>query len=296
MHHKTGPVIHYQRQSSLLLLPYLLGVLLLVGLPLIVTLGLSFFTFDGLSPPVWSGWLNFQDTLREPLFKVALLNSLKYVFLATPLRILAALGLALLLSGSRPGTGLFRAAVYLPTIVPDIVYVLLWLWILNPFYGPLNQFLQLIGLPAPAWLVDTDTALPALVMMSIFTVGEAFVVLLAALKTIPPELFETARVDGSNRPQMVRYIILPRLQPWLILLLIRDMILAFQSSFTPAYIMTNGGPYYATLFLPLLVFEEAFERLRFGVGSSITFLMILITLGLILLLYGIFQSWGDPED
>jgi multiple sugar transport system permease protein len=285
----------YQNYSALLLLPYLTGTFFLITIPLILSLLLSFFTYDGLSAPVWSGWANFRDALQEPLFKIALVNSVNFIYLAVPLRLLAALGLALLFSRPRPGVGLYRAMIYLPTVVPETAYALLWLWILNPLYGPLNQILRSLGLPAPAWLVNEKTALPALVMMTLFTIGEGFVILLAALKSTPREIYDAAWVDGSGRWHAFLHITLPLLKPWLILLVVRDVILAFQTTFTPAYIMTRGGPYYATLFLPVLAFEEAFDRLRFGVGSVIVLLMVLFTLGLLALLFVIFQEWGYEE-
>jgi multiple sugar transport system permease protein len=285
----------YQRDSALLLLPYLIGAFFLIIIPSILSLILSFFTYDGLSAPVWSGWANFRNALQEPLFGIALVNSVKFIYLAIPLRLLAALSLALLLSRPRRGTGLYRAMVYLPTIVPEVAYALLWLWILNPLYGPLNQILRALGLAAPAWLVNEKTALPALVMMTLFTIGEGFVVLLAALKFTSREIYDAAWVDGSGRWYAFFHITLPLLKPWLILLIVRDVILAFQSTFTPAYLMTRGGPYYATLFLPMLAFEEAFDRLRFGVGSVIVLLMILCTLGLLALLFMVFQEWGYEE-
>jgi multiple sugar transport system permease protein len=288
--------INFHRQSWLALLPYLLGILFLTGLPLLLSFGLSLFQYDGLSRPAWRGLGNFRAALNEPLFQVALVNSLRFVFLAAPLRLLASLGLALLLHRPRPGIGWYRAAVILPTIVPEIAYALLWLWLLNPLYGPLNQLLRLLGLPAPAWLVDPVTALPALVLMSLFTIGEGFVILLAALKAIPTEVYESAWVDGSSRWQAFRHLTLPLLQPWLVLLFFRDVILTFQTSFTPAYIMTGGGPYYSTFFFPLLIFEEAFDRLRFGIGSALMVLMFGITLVLLLLLYGVIQDWGHNED
>jgi multiple sugar transport system permease protein len=102
-------------------------------------------------------------------------------------------------------------------------------------------------------------------------------------------------VDGSGLWNAFFRITLPLLKPWLILLIVRDVILAFQSTFTPAYLMTGGGPYYTTLFLPVLAFEEAFDRLRFGVGSVIVLLMIICTLGLLALLFMIFQEWGYEE-
>jgi multiple sugar transport system permease protein len=277
------------------LLPYLLGAVFLIGIPFLLSFAFSFFTYDGLSAPVWSGLSNFREVIRDPLFRVALTNSLVFIYLAVPLRLAAALGLALLLSRPRPGTGLYRALVYLPTVVPEVAYALLWLWIFNPLYGPVNQFLRLVGLPAPAWFVDSETALPALAIMSIFTIGEGFVILLAALKSISSEIYEAAWVDGSSRLQAFRRITLPLLKPWLVLLLFRDVILTLQTTFTPAYIMTGGGPYYATLFLPMLVFEEAFDRLRFGIGSTLILVMIVFTLVLLALLFGIFQEWGHEE-
>jgi multiple sugar transport system permease protein len=285
----------YQHSSALLLLPYLMGTFLLITLPLLLSLLLCFFTFDGLSAPVWSGPANFRDALQEPFFKIALVNSMNFVYLAVPLRLLAALGLALLFSRPRPGTGLYRAMVYLPTVIPETAYALLWLWILNPLYGPLNQLLRLLGFSPPAWLVNEKTALPALVMMTLFTIGEGFVILLAALKSTPREIYDAAWVDGSGHWQTFLGITLPLLKPWLILLVVRDVILAFQTTFTPAYIMTGGGPYYATLFLPVLAFEEAFDRLRFGVGSVLVSLMVLFTLGLLILLFVMFQEWGHEE-
>lgn len=285
----------YQKHSALLLLPYMTGTFLLIIIPLFLSVILSFFAYDGLSAPVWAGWTNFRDAWQEPLFRVSLVNSVKFIYLAVPLRLLAALGLALLLSRPRRGTGLYRAMVYLPTVVPEAAYALLWLWILNPLYGPLNQILRSLGLPAPAWLVNEKTALPALVMMTLFTIGEGFVVLLAALKFTPREIYEAAWVDGSGRWYAFFHITLPLLKPWLILLVVRDVILAFQSTFTPAYLMTGGGPYYATLFLPMIAFEEAFDRLRFGVGSVIVLLIVLCTLGLLALLFMIFQEWGYEE-
>jgi len=286
----------YQNYSALLLLPYLVGAFFLIAIPLLLSLVLSFYTYDGLSAPVWAGWTNFREAFREPLFKIALVNSVSFIYLAVPLRLLAALGLALLFNRPRPGSGLYRAMVYLPTVVPETAYALLWLWILNPLYGPLNQILRSLGLPAPAWLVNEKTALPALVLMALFTIGEGFVILLAALKSTSREIYDAASVDGSGRWHSFLHITLPILKPWLILLVIRDVILTFQTTFTPAYIMTGGGPYYATLFLPVLAFEESFDRLRFGVGSVIVLLMVLFTIGLLALLFVIFQEWGYEES
>ncbi len=213
-----------------------------------------------------------------------------------PLRVLGALLLALLLRERRPGTGFFRAAVYLPTVIPDVAYALVWLWIFNPFYGPLNLLLGAAGLPTPAWLVQADTAKPALVFMSLFQIGEGFVLLLAGLHSLPRDYYANAAVDGASRWQMARLITLPLLAPWLALLTVRDVILSFQTTFTPAYIMTGGDPYYATLFLPLLVFKEAFDSFRFGQGAALMTLLFLISAVLIGALLVTYRGWMDGDD
>ncbi|MCB0031254.1 MAG: sugar ABC transporter permease [Anaerolineales bacterium] len=284
----------YRLELYALLSPYLAGTFIMVAIPALLSLLLAFASYDALAPPVWNGWQNFRQVGSNALFWIALRNSLYFIVLAVPLRLLGALALALFLNKPRPGVGFYRAAIYLPTIVPDMAYALIWLWIFNPLYGPLNQTLALFGLPTPAWLVDPATAKLAFVIMAIFQLGEGFVVLLAGLKDIPGEYYESARMDGGNRWQLFRYITLPILGPWLILLTFRDIILSFQSTFTPSYAMTGGDPYYATLFLPLLIFQEAFDRFRFGTGSAMMLLMFLTTLLLLWLLFRFF-GWGHDQ-
>ena len=188
-------------QIFALLAPYLMGAFLLVALPAGISLYVSFTRYDGVSTPVWVGLQNFQLLRIEPLFWVALINSLIYISQAVLLRTLAALGLALLYNQPRRATGLYRAIAYLPTVIPDTAYALVWLWILNPLYGPLNLALRAFNLPAPAWLTDTRWAIPAIVLMSLFQVGEGLVILLAGLRHIPRDLKDSARVDGANALQ-----------------------------------------------------------------------------------------------
>jgi multiple sugar transport system permease protein len=209
---------------------------------------------------------------------------------------LAALLLALLLARPHKGVGAYRAAVYLPTVIPEVAYALLWLWIVNPLYGPLNWVLRGLGLPAPAWLVNPETAKWVFVMMSVFQIGESFVVLLAGLKTIPATLYDAATVDGASPWQAFRYLTLPLLAPWLILLIFRDAILSFQNTFTPNLLMTGGDPYYATLFLPLLIYEEAFDHFRLGIGAAMIVLLFAVTAVFVLLLYSLLPQFETDHD
>lgn len=279
-----------------LLLPYLVGTLILVGLPALMSGVLAFTSFDALTPPVFIGFANFRLLAADPTVATAIGNSLVFIALAVPLRILGALGLALLLLRPRRGVGGYRAAAYLPTVIPDVAFALIWLWIFNPLFGPVNLALDALGLPLPGWLADAETARYPFVIMSLFQIGEGFVVLLAALRGLSPEYFDAAAVDGAGRWAAFRYLTLPLLLPWLALLTFRDIILSFQWTFTPSFVMTGGDPYYSTLFLPLLVYEEAFDRFRFGPGSALMLLTFLLSAAIIVGIYALFRARGYTAD
>jgi multiple sugar transport system permease protein len=280
----------------LLLLPYLVGTLLLVGLPALMSAVLAFTSYDALSPPVFVGFANFRLLAADPLVATAISNSLVFILLAVPLRILGALGLALLLQRPRRGASGYRTAAYLPTVIPDVAFALIWLWIFNPLFGPVNVALGALGLPQPGWLADAETARYPFVVMSLFQIGEGFVVLLAALRGLPREYFDAGAVDGAGRWASFRYLTLPLLLPWLALLTFRDVILTFQWTFTPSFVMTGGDPYYSTLFLPLLTYEEAFDRFRFGAGSALMLVTFMLSAAIIGGIYLLFRRRGYTAD
>jgi multiple sugar transport system permease protein len=145
-------------------------------------------------------------------------------------------------------------------------------------------------------LADASTAKVPSVVMSLFQIGDGFVVLLAGLRNVPREYYDAGAIDGGGRLQLFRYLTLPLLMPWLVLLTFRDVILAFQYTFTPSLLMTRGDPYYSTLFLPLLVYEEAFDRFRFGPGSALMLVQLLITGLLIAALFLVFRARGYTTD
>jgi multiple sugar transport system permease protein len=177
-----------------------------------------------------------------------------------------------------------------------VAYALIWLWIFNPIYGPLNMLLGSLGLPTPAWLVNEQTALPALALMTLFQIGEGFAVLLTGLQEIPQDYYRAAALDGAGSWQLFRYITLPLLAPWLLLITMRDVIVTIQGTFTSASIMTGGGPYYATLFAPMLIYQTAFDRFRFGEGAA---MMLLVFSGVgitLLIVYAILGGWGYADE
>ena len=279
-----------------MLLPYLVGTLLLVGLPALMSGALAFTTYDALTPPVYVGFANFRLLAADPIVGQALANSLFFIILAVPLRIAGALGLAMLLFRPRRGATGYRAAVYVPTVIPDIAFALIWLWIFNPVFGPVNVALDALGLPTPGWLADADTARYPFVVMAAFVIGEGFVVLLAALRGLSQEVFDAGAVDGAGRWAIFRYLTFPLLLPWLALLTARDVVLSFQWTFTPSFVMTGGDPYYATMFLPLVTYEEAFDRFRFGAGSALMLLTFLLSVAIIGGIYLLFRRRGYVAD
>ena len=285
-----------QIHITALLTPYLLGALVLIALPAGLSFIIAFTRYNGVSKPSFAGWQNFQFLFTEPLFKVALINSFIFIVSAIPLRIIGALALALFLNHPRTGTGIYRAAAYIPMIIPDAAYALMWTWILNPLYGPLNASLRTLGLPAPPWLASPEWALPAIILVSFFQIGEGFVVLLAGLRNIPQVLYDSARMDGANHWQTFVSITFPLISPWLLILIVRDVVLSFQNTFTPAYLMTRGGPYYSTFFTPLMFYETAFNRMLFGPAATMMLMVFICTLLLVLVVYLAFDGWGFDEE
>lgn len=267
----------FDGQIRWFLLPFLLGSLILIVLPALITVGVAFTKYNAIQPPTWVGLDNFRTLLNSPLARLSLRSSLQFIFLAVPLRILGALALALLLQQAGRLFGGLRAAVYLPTIIPEGAFALIFLWILNPLYGPLNAVLGALGLPTPDWLLDPTTARLSFVLMALFTIGEGMVVLLVGLKTIPKVYYEVARVDGAGTWQSFWRITLPLLTPWLLVLTFRDIVVSLQNTFTPSFVMTYGGPYYATTFIPLLLFELAFDLFDFGAAAAMMVVMYILT-------------------
>ena len=261
----------------LLLAPYAAGLALLIALPALLTFGLAFFDWDLLTDPEWAGLSNFEQLFDDPVFREALGNSLAFMAIAVPLRMLAATGMALLLHRRMRAAGAVRTVTYLPTVVPEIAYALAWLFLLNPVYGPVNALLGWFGLGTPAWLSDPTAAMAAIVLMSVFTIGEGFIVALAARRELPAELDEVAALEGSSAWNTLRRVTLPLMAPTLGLLALRDAAITLQVSFVPALVVTGGGPDRATTFLPNLVYSHAFENLRYGYAAAITLVMFAIT-------------------
>ncbi|MEV0895405.1 sugar ABC transporter permease [Actinoplanes sp. NPDC049802] len=283
-----------------MLAPYLLGLTVLVLAPFAVTLALAFTDYDLIRPPRWTGAGNFTALAADPVFRTALLNSLLFAAVAAPLRLLIALGLALLLHRRAPVAGPARTAAVLPTAIPEIAYGLLWLWLLNPLHGPVNQILRIgggngltvFGRTPPQWLTDPADARAAIILMSLFTVGEMFVILLAVRRSLPTAVYELAALEDATSWDVLRRITWPLMAPVLGLLLIRDAIGSLQFSFVPALVVTDGGPPpYATTYVPLFTYRAAFEYLRYGYAAAATVIMLALTVAAVAVQWRLLRSF-----
>jgi multiple sugar transport system permease protein len=277
-----------------LLLPYLAGLTGLIGIPALVTFALSLFEYDLLRAPEFVGLANFGELLGDRTFHIAVVNSIGFAALAVPLRLAAALALGLLLHRRFRGASAYRAAVLLPTVVPEIAYALVWIWLLNPLYGPINVLLGFIGLPTPAWFTDPAAARWGVILLSIFTIGEGFLLAMAARRLIPAALYELAEMERASPLDTFRFITLPLMAPTLLLLLARDLVFSLQISFVPALIVFNGGPPpYGTTYLPLFIYRNGFEYLRYGYAAAATVVMFVLTVLIIALQYRLIRRWQE---
>jgi multiple sugar transport system permease protein len=288
--------MHYRTQLLLMLAPFLLGLTILVVLPAAGSLAVAFFDYSPVQPTrfIASGLDQFRKLGEDQLFWTALGNSLLYTAGSVPLRLVGALALALLLDRRRRGIGLYRAAAYLPTIIPDVPYTLAWLWIFNPRFGPISQVLRSLHLPIQTWLVDTGGSRAIVILMAAWQVGEGLVVLLAALRDIPPELYDAARADGAGAWARLRLLVLPLIAPTFMLLAFRDTIVSLQDNFAPALLITRagGGPNNAILFLPLKIYTDAFQNFRFGYAAAMIWVLYGVTAGIVLVQYVLTRRWS----
>ena len=259
----------------LLLAPFVLGALLLVALPAVVTFAVAFTDWNLLEPAAFVGLENFGMLFDDPILHGALLNSLIFLAIAVPLRLAIATGAALLLHRPARGRAAERSAVYLPTVVPDVAFALLFLFLLNPLYGPLSW----LGIE---WFTSAGGAMAAIVIVCLFTIGEGFVVALAARQELPGDLDAIARLEGASRRFTLRRVTLPLMRPTLGLLAARDLAYALHLTFVPALVVTGTGPDRATFFLPNAIYEAAFEDLRYGYAAAITLVLYAITIAILL--------------
>ena len=260
-----------------LALPYLLGSALLVLVPLGMAAALAFTDYFGFRAPEFTGTANLTRIAEDTAFWDAVGVSALIAAIAVPLRLALAVGAALLLAKRRAGASVGRAAAYLPSVIPDAAWALLWLWVLNPLYGPLPALLGALGVPDPGFLTSPWGARLGLVLVLAFQVGEAFIVAIAARTAIPAALHEAIEVEGGSPWFAMTRVTLPLMAPIVLVLAVRDVVVVVQNAFVPALLLTDGGPADATLTAPLLIYRRAFEYGELGYAATLSVALLLLT-------------------
>jgi multiple sugar transport system permease protein len=263
------------------LAPWILTLAVFWAYPLGRSLYLSFTRYNTLSNRTsWVGLANYERMLGDDIFWTALSNTMIFVVGTIPFTTIAALALAVLLNRNIAWRGLYRAGYFIPSVTSIVVLSLIFT---NLFAqdGYINSLLELAGLPYPqgGWLRNPTTALGAIMAMDIWiAIGYYVVLFLAALQTIPKDLYEAAELDGASAWEQFKSVTLPGLRPMLLFIIVINTIRSFQV-FTEVYVMTKGGPLHSTTTLVYQVFEYAFERAdMMGYASAlayVTFLLIL---------------------
>lgn len=277
-------------EGYLFISPWLLGLLIFTLGPIIASFYFSLTDFEVVRAPVWVGLQNFGRLWGDRLFWQALKVSSIYVFTAVPLGLVLSFALAMLMNQRVRYLSLWRTIYYVPTLVPVIASTMLWLWIFNPEFGLLNTSLRAIGIDGPLWLGHSQWALPSLILMSLWTVGGPMLIYLAGLQGIPTDLYEAADVDGAGGWAKFWAVTVPMMTPVIFFNLIMNMIFAFQV-FAQPFIMTEGGPRYATLFYVLYLYQNAFKFFRMGYASALAWVLFLVILVLTALIIRSSALW-----
>lgn len=279
--------------------PWLIGVVLFLIGPIIASGLLSATNWNLISSPRWVGLKNYRDMVASDNFWQSIKVTLFYTVLAIPLYQVAGLSLALLLNKRVKGMYLFRTILFLPAVLSGVAVSVLWVSLLNPDLGVVNQVLRSIGIDdPPRWLQSPEWAIPAVVLMGLWGVGGGAIIYLAGLQNIPPALYQAARIDGAGSWQTFRYITLPLLTPTLLFTLLIGLIEAFQV-FDTAFVLgggSRGGTRSSLLFYVLNLWNEGFRNGRFGYASALAWVLVVAAAIVIVLIFRTSSRWVYYES
>lgn len=276
-------------------LPFTIGFLLFMIVPVGISLYYSFCKYDILSPPVFTGLDNFVKIFQDETFFKAIGVTFYFALVSVPLRLIFALVVAMLLLKNSRMSGFYRAAYYLPSIIGGSVAVAILWKRMFATDGVINRLLGVVGIETTfAWLGETRTAIWVLILLAVWQFGSSMLIFLSALKQISRELYEAAEVDGANGIQKFFRITLPLLTPTIFFNLVMQMINGFLA-FTQSYIITQGKPMNSTLFYTVYMYQQSFEFYNTGYGAALAWVMLAIIGAITLILFATKKFWVYEE-
>lgn len=262
--------------------PWLIGFVAFLLVPLGMSVYYSFTDYPLLKPPVWVGLDNYTGLLADPRFWLVVRNTAVYSIIAIPVCTLAALAVAAMLAtpGLR-GRAFWTAAVFLPTLVPMMATAMVWLWLYNARYGLINNLLGVVRITGPNWLEDVAWAMPAIVLTSVWGIGQMIVVYVAAINEVPGQLYEAAMLDGMGPVRRFFHVTLPMISPAILFNVITLTIGSMQVFVMPYVLFRNErGQRAAGDFYNLMLYDNAFVYQKFGVASAMAWMQLVIVLAL----------------
>jgi multiple sugar transport system permease protein len=262
----------------LFIAPWLFGFVVFTAGPFLASLLFSFTTWNVIGPMEWVGTQNYEKMLfRDATFWKGLFNTAYYVVFHVPGIVVIALALATLLNQKLRAIAVYRTVFYLPAVTSGVATAIVWGFIFNGQNGLLNEALGLFGIQGPNWLFSLQWAMPALIIMSLWNVGQPMIIYLAALQGVPQHLYEAVSMDGGGKWAQFRHVTVPMITPAIFFNVIMQIIGSFQV-FTSAYVVTKGGPADATMVYVLYLYKHAFQNLNMGYASGLAWVLFVIIL------------------
>lgn len=291
-----------QRAAYLFLSPWLIGLVAFWLVPIVASFLLSLSEYKIITPAEWVGLENYREMVDDRTFWLSIRVTLKYVLMSVPLYIVCGLLLSLLLNLKIRGINLFRTILFLPSVLSGVAVAVLWVALLNPDVGALNEVLRALGIDdPPRWLDSPRWALPSVVLVGLWGIGGGAIIYLAGLQNVPAQLYEAALLDGAGAWQRFRYVTLPMLTPTLLFVLLTALIDAFQV-FDLAFTLSRGqagGVGDSLMFYLINLWNEAFVNREYGYASALAWVMVLAAAAVILVIFRTSGRWVyyeyDPE-
>jgi multiple sugar transport system permease protein len=274
--------------------PWIVGFLAFMVYPIFYSLRLSFSQYSGFGVPTWIGLDNYTQLLSDGVFWKSLYNTVYYMALAVPMGIVAAMVIAIAMNQNVREVSIYRAILYLPSVLPLFALSFIFIWLMNPRYGLLNFALVSLGLPSINWLGDPEWAKFSIVLLAQMGAGGTALIFLAGLRAIPRELYDAARIDGAGVVRQFFSITLPLMTPVILYAIILGITLGLQV-FIQSYIMTEGGPNQSTLFYVYYLYQNGFSYSQMGYASAMAWILFVITLILSIAIFRWSRSWVHYE-
>lgn len=279
----AGVKTNYQAKQAMwgyfFALPWIIGLLIFWGGPIVASAYFSFTNYEIIGTTRWLGLANYVRAFTsDSLFWPSLGRTFTFAVFFVPASVGGALLLAAMLNQKLKGTNFYRTIFFIPHLIPAVALAVLWTYLLQPRFGPINMFLRDLGIDSPPnWLTSRDSALYSVILINVWAAvgGNTMLIFLAGLQGVPQELYEAGDIDGASAWTKFRHITIPLLTPTIFFNLVLGVIGALKV-FTTAWVATQGGPSYATWFFALHIYTEAFAYFRLGYGSALAWVLAII--------------------